>query len=125
MPRILLIEDESDARVMMEHVLLDAGYAVDTSITVAHAGELFETYAYDLVIADARLHDGWGTRVAENALDRGVPALVITGYAFALHNEDARFDPLRYPVLLKPARPHELLAAVARALNAAQADRGR
>ena len=34
MPRILLVEDERDVRLIIEHVLIDAGYEVDTAETM-------------------------------------------------------------------------------------------
>jgi two-component system response regulator PilR (NtrC family) len=120
MPRILLIEDDQDVRVMTEHVLRDAGYEVDSSITVGRGGELFEDYDYDLVVTDLRLGDGAGLKLADNAQEKGIPALIVTGFAFAVHSGKAGIDLTRHHVLLKPARPHELLAAVARALNGAR-----
>jgi CheY-like chemotaxis protein len=37
MTRILLVEDDLDVRMMMEHVLVGAGYAVTTTESVANA----------------------------------------------------------------------------------------
>src|SRR5438034_3812945 len=34
MSRILLVEDEYNVRVLLEHVLIDAGYEVDSAATV-------------------------------------------------------------------------------------------
>jgi DNA-binding NtrC family response regulator len=113
---ILLVEDDADVRLLMEHVLIDEGHRVDTATTVEAACVLIGSRHYDLVLADGRLPDGTGMTVADQAQERGIPALIVTGYAFVLPSEELS----RFEVLLKPVRPHELVAAVERALNAAK-----
>ncbi|HEX3954408.1 MAG TPA: response regulator [Stellaceae bacterium] len=115
MRHILLVEDDAELRLLLEHVLLGAGYRVDTTATVASARALLGYHNYDLVLADGRLEDGTGMMVAERAVDAGVRALIITGYAFDLPKEElGRFD-----FLLKPLKPSELLDAVERLLESA------
>src|SRR5690348_18472555 len=60
LPRILLIEDDANVRMLMEHVLLRAEYEVDVTSTVEQAQAMLEARGYDLVIADGRLPDGSG-----------------------------------------------------------------
>jgi CheY-like chemotaxis protein len=115
MDRILLVEDDPELRLLLEHVLLGAGYEVDTAATVEAAFALLDGPAYDLVLADGRLEDGTGMMVAERATEAGSKALIITGYAFDLPREQLG----RYEYLLKPVRPIELLEAVERVLHAA------
>jgi len=98
--------------MVMEHSLIDGGYDVDVSGTVLGGRELLERRAYDLVVADGRMPDGTGIELADKARERGVPALIITGYAFNLSDDLSRFE-----FLLKPVRPSELLQAVDRALQ--------
>jgi CheY-like chemotaxis protein len=113
MPRILLVEDDLDIRVLMEHVLLAERYEVDPAGTVAAAQTLLGRSRYDLVLADGVLPDGTGIDVAEEARRRGIPAIIVTAYAFRLPREQlARFE-----LLLKPVRPAELLQAIERALQ--------
>jgi DNA-binding NtrC family response regulator len=110
---ILLVEDDADVRLLMEHVLFDEGHRVDTATTVDAACSLIDRRRYDLVVADGRLPDGTGMMVGDKAQERGIPALIITGYAFVLPREElGRFD-----VLLKPVRPQELVRAIGRALH--------
>ena len=116
MQRILLVEDDPDLRMLLEHVLLGAGYEVDTAATVAAANAQLDDASYDLVLADGRLEDGTGMMVAEKAIAAGGKALIITGYAFDLPREQLG----RYDYLLKPVRPSELLEEVARALGPAR-----
>jgi DNA-binding NtrC family response regulator len=116
MNRILLVEDDADVRLLLEHVLLGAGYQVDSADTVDSACALLDTHTYDLVLADGRLEDGTGMMVAEKAAETGTKSLIITGYAFELPKEQLG----RYEFLLKPVRPSELLEAVERVLDPAQ-----
>jgi DNA-binding NtrC family response regulator len=113
MARILLVEDEADVRLVMEHVLIDAGYEVDAAATMSNGCELLRFGAYDLVVADGRLPDGTGMDVADLARERGVKALIVTGYAFMLPAVVRD----RYNILPKPLHQAELVDAVQRALG--------
>ena len=115
MHRILLVEDDPELRLLLEHVLLGAGYEVDTADTVEAAYARLKGPPYDLLLADGRLEDGTGMMVAEKAGITGAKVLIITGYAFELPREQLG----RYEYLLKPVRPSELLEAVERALHPA------
>jgi DNA-binding NtrC family response regulator len=119
MSRILLVEDDAEVRLLVEHVLLDADYDVECSETFKAAAALLAYRDYDLLIADGRLRDGTGMRLADTASGRGIPALIMTGYAFVL--QEAGVDLAQYDVLLKPISPEELLATVAKTLAAARA----
>lgn len=111
--RILLVEDEADLLLLMEHTLHAAGHKVDSVTTVAAALSLLRRRTYDLVLADGRLADGTGMRVADRAAAKGTKALIVTGHAFDLPREEL----LRHPYLLKPVRPDELLGEIARILD--------
>jgi DNA-binding response OmpR family regulator len=99
--------------VLLEHVLFDAGYEVDSATTLAEARSLLDTVNYDLLLADGRLPDGTGMELAERAEAGGAKVLIITGYAFQLVAEDLG----RYDFLMKPVRPAELVAAIERVLG--------
>ena len=121
MARILLIEDDIDVRWVMQHVLLDAQHRVDTSSTLDGGLALLASRHYDLVVTDGRLPDGTGIALADKAEEKGVAALIVTGYAFGLRNDEPGADLAKYNLLLKPVRPDELVNAVARALAASRA----
>lgn len=112
MKRILLVEDDPELRLLLEHVLLGADYAVDVAGSVREAEALLDGEGYNLVLADGRLEDGTGMAVADQASQSGVKALIITGHAFEFGKDLLG----RYDFLLKPVRPAELLAAVERIL---------
>jgi DNA-binding response OmpR family regulator len=111
--RILLVEDDTPVRVIIEHVLLGEGYEVDTAGTAQAGGELLDNGGYDMVIADAKLPDGTGIEIADRAAERAIRTLIITGYAFTLPRESL----LRHEMLLKPLRPREIVVAVEQALH--------
>jgi len=113
MARILLVEDDPDLRPVMEQILLGEGYKVDVTETVTDGCELLGCGAYDLVIADALLPDGSGFTVADNARERAVRAIIVTGYCFALAGE--AFD--RYEILQKPVPWGELIEKIKRAVG--------
>jgi DNA-binding response OmpR family regulator len=113
LPRILLVEDDPDVRMIIEHVLLRAGYAVDTTGTMTGGTDLIRCRSYDLVVADGKLPDGTGMDVCDAAAEKGIKCLIVTGYAFSLPAGAAD----RYEILLKPMRPAEMIAAVERVLR--------
>ena len=115
MTRILLAEDDADVRVVVEHVLLDGGYEVDAARDLGSARDLLLSRDYDLVLSDGRLPDGTGMELVDVAQEKGIPALILTGYAFILR--ELASDPNKYKVLLKPLRPQEIIQAVEDALR--------
>jgi DNA-binding NtrC family response regulator len=113
LPRILLVEDDLDVRLLLEHVLVREGYEVETSDTVSGGIGHLQSIGYDLLLADAKLPDGTGMKVADAAAEKGIKALIMTGYAFTLPVETLE----RYEVLLKPLRPAELVGIIERTLR--------
>jgi len=105
MKRILLVEDDRDVRFVLEHVLLAAGYAVDSVESASMARAYLGTRPYELVLADGRLGDGSGIEIADLADAQGAKALVITGYALMFAKEELE----RHPYLMKPVRAVELV----------------
>jgi DNA-binding response OmpR family regulator len=113
MARILLVEDDPNVRLLLEHVLRGEDHDVDTAVSVNEALALLRDYTYDLVLADGKLPDGTGMQVGDAASAIGSKTLIITGFAFQLPREDL----MRFDYLLKPVRPAELLRAIERMLD--------
>ncbi len=112
-PRILVVEDDPDVRLTVEAVLRTGGLQVDVADRwMAAASRLRETRLYHLVIADALLGPDSGIAIADCALAKGIPALVITAYPERFGAELAR-----HVSLSKPFRPSELLGAVRQQLS--------
>ena len=114
MKRILVVEDQEDTRVLMELFLKTAGYAVDCARTMTGAREYIRARAYDLVLTDWRLGTrGNGVRVADAAVEKGSRAIIISGFARSIPENDRA----RHEVLLKPVRAGDLIAAIERQLG--------
>jgi DNA-binding response OmpR family regulator len=114
---ILLIEDEATSRAILETVLIDAGYSVDTAETAAIAHSRLQAARYALVIADWLLPDGDGIFIADRAAALGSRTLIVTGHLSDLPAGTAS----RHHILMKPTKPESLLALV-RALIGDPAD---
>ena len=112
--RILVVEDDVDVAPFLEHVLLSAGFKVHLATSAAEARSLLDSRSYALVLTDLMLPDGSGLEIVAAAKARGIPSVVITGYAFRIPPEELA----RHDVLMKPVRPRELVESVKRRLGA-------
>jgi len=112
MARILLVEDDANVRLLLEHVLRGEDHDVDPTATVEQALSRLRQHRYDLVVADGKLPDGTGMTVGDAASADGVRTLIITGFALQLPREEL----MRFDYLLKPVRPAELVKAIDRKL---------
>ena len=110
MKKLLLVEDEIEIQILLGHVLRAEGYQVDETGTVKSALYILERRPVDLIVADANLPDGTGMMIGDTAGKKGIKTIIITGYAFRFAKEELE----RFPYLLKPLRPHELVAAIER-----------
>jgi DNA-binding response OmpR family regulator len=115
---ILLVEDDTTARMLLADVLQGAGYYV----TTAQDGEtalalLKQETTYDVVITDIRMRDVDGIHVLQAAKQRDIAPSVIllTGFG-SLETAVAALRSGAQDYLLKPVAPDNLLSHVARAL---------
>ncbi len=119
--RIILIDNEEGLCRMIEAVLGDNGYKVDSFTSPFKAIEAFEPDSYDLVISDIKMPGMDGLEVLQKirALDQHIPVIMITAYATV----ETSIQALRkgaYDMLTKPFEPEELLYRVKNALHANQ-----
>jgi len=111
--RLLVIEDEARIVELLRAALTRAGFAVDTVVTVADAGEALSLVAYDAAILDLGLPDGDGMTLLADVRRQGnrVPVLVLT----ARDTVEARvtgLDSGADDYLVKPFAMTELIARV-------------
>jgi DNA-binding response OmpR family regulator len=107
---ILVVEDDLDVGLLLERILVSAGYNVDRASTASDGRGLIASKDYNLVLADGVLPDGSGIEIADQAKARGMKALIITAYALQL----AQVGVLRrHDYVLKPIRPGTLINVVA------------
>jgi two-component system response regulator PilR (NtrC family) len=112
--RILLVEDDEDVRELLEMVLVDEGYEVDATDSVAGALSLLGRRPYDLLFTDGMLPDGTGLVIADRATHHDIKVVIFTGFAHAFPAEELA----RYAVLQKPADMHDLVRTVAKVIEA-------
>jgi hypothetical protein len=118
--KVLVVEDDDDARSMIRRLLEESGAAVREASGVEDAIRLVERDLPDLVVSDIGMAgaDGYELvrRLRDREASRDLPAVALTAFSRA---ED-RADALRagYDVHLpKPVDPERLLTAIVRLLG--------
>ncbi len=89
--RILCVDDHFDTSEMLQVLLSDEDYEVQTAATIDEACQLASESEFDLYVLDKRLPDGSGLELCEklNGLTPGVPCIFYTGDAYAIHRHEA------------------------------------
>ena len=117
--RLLVVDDDEDARSMLTVLLESHGARVQTAASVAEARRRFESAPPDLVVSDIGMphEDGYALvawlRARPVAAGGEVPAIALTAYARSqdrAHALQAGFD----SHVAKPIDPVELLAVLTR-----------
>lgn len=122
---ILIAEDDRAARLSMVAVLEDAGYSVtaaaDGETAIALLQQTTSGVACDVVITDIRMGniDGIAVLHAAKKLVRPPEVIVLTGYG-TIDTSIAALRAGAYDYLIKPCKPDDLLAYVARAIDRRQ-----
>jgi CheY-like chemotaxis protein len=125
--RVLVVDDEPDAREVTSCVLAAAGAEVRTASSAAEAILMLSAWLPDVLVADIGMptEDGYALmrRVRELPAEKGgaVPALAVTAYARAQDCELA-FEVGFHDHVAKPVPPRALVSAVARLRAAARRD---
>src|SRR5918996_2505279 len=109
MATILIVDDHRVTRLGLAEMLESAGYDVVTAGTFQEARRILRETPPDLLIADVRLGSFNGLQLVISAQHR-VPAIVITGYADAVLEAEARRGGADY--LVKPFNPDRLLMLI-------------
>lgn len=80
--RILILDDEPIIALDIESILLDAGYEIaNVTGRIATALAVIESGACDAAVLDANLSGESAAPVAAALLARGLPFIVLSGYA--------------------------------------------
>jgi PAS domain S-box-containing protein len=115
--RVLVVEDDKDAREMLTTLLQRCRVIVESADSVAAAIHLFELHPPDILVSDLGMpqQDGFSMirRIRQLSPDRGglVPAIALTAYA----REEDRAEALAAGFqahLAKPVEPAELTAVL-------------
>lgn len=111
--RILVVEDESLIRMLLEDMLADLGHEVAaTAASVSAAKELAAAGGFDAAILDVNLEGEEVFPVAEILAGRNLPFVFASGYGQAALPEKFRDR----PTLQKPFQGQQLEAAINRIL---------
>jgi excisionase family DNA binding protein len=116
--RVLVVDDESSIRELLQKTLALAEYDVDVAPDGRAALERLRLGNYDLLIADLKMPGMDGLTLIREAkrLKTDLPVIIITGFS----TESSAIDAVNLGVagyLTKPFRVPQVLAAAARALG--------
>jgi PAS domain S-box-containing protein len=114
--RVLVVDDESDARGLMKRVLSDCGATVEMAGSAPEALQLIETFIPDVLVSDIGMpeYDGYDLirGVRKRRSGKVLPAAALT--AFARSDDRMRAMRAGFQVhVAKPVNPDELIAVVA------------
>ena len=121
MARILIVDDQDNARSMLAETLLGEGYDVDQAQSGESACSMVGENGYDLVITDLRMGDIGGLEVLRRTRETSPKTEVIVMTAFGTIEdvvEAMRFG--AHDFVQKPFVEEELLIKVSRAASARQ-----
>ena len=117
-PRILVVDDDNDARQLSVDVLVDSGYEVETAIDGAAGWAALQVNGYDIVITDNQMPKMTGVEMIERlrAACIRVPVIMATG-CVPKHVFDRK--PWLYPdaTLQRPYSNDDLLKTVKKVLH--------
>ena len=116
--RVLVVDDESSIRELLQKTLALAEYDVDMAPDGRAALERLRLGNYDLLIADLKMPGMDGLTLIREAkrLKADLPVIIITGFS----TESSAIEAVNLGVagyLTKPFRVPQVLAAAARALG--------
>lgn len=116
--RVLVVDDEPDARDMIAAVLLESGAVVETARSAGEAFETLKRFRPDVLVSDIGMADEDGfslmRRIRALPTTEGgrIPSVALT--AFAREDDRKRAISSGYTMYLgKPVNPDELASAVA------------
>ena len=112
-PRILIVEDDTNIRVPLSTILQQNGYSVDIAKTGQEAIQKSKTSFFNLALLDIRLPDMEGTRLL-TTMQENLPKMVkimITGYP-SLEDAVEALNHGADAYLIKPVKPEKLLALI-------------
>jgi two-component system response regulator PilR (NtrC family) len=116
--RILVIDDESSMRQLLEIALGKEGYRITAADSGHKAEELLEKEAFDLIVSDIRMPDMSGVEVLRHVkkVSPETPVIMITAYA----STETAVEALRlgaYDYITKPFKIEELKNTIRHALE--------
>lgn len=107
---VLVIEDDSDQRMMFVDVIRKMGFKVEDTNCISDALRILSSSKFDLLVTDYILGDGLTAdnlmKIARN--DRASFAILVTGMNFSVKEAPRGFD----VILKKPVFENDIVEAV-------------
>ncbi len=116
--RILVVDDEADFTQLIQTILSQKGYAVDTATSATQAIALQRKNAYDLALVDLRMPEMTGLELLQylKTRDKSIFVILMTAYgSFSVGIEALRSGAADY--VAKPFKNKVLIEKVAEALD--------
>jgi two-component system, OmpR family, response regulator len=113
-PRILVVEDDTDVQAVVLEFLRTAGHNVLSAASAEQARCLLADEVIDLAVIDCLMSDERGNSLAEHAAGLGVPAILTSGDPHYLDILTER----SFPFLPKPFSLSALDELISRTLQA-------
>ena len=117
--RILIVDDERDVAMLLEHQLEQHGYEIEKIYSGSEALTRIFQGGYDLILLDYGMKDIKGDRISllirEDAKLRTLPVIIVTAHIEVDENEFKEYGATE--VLYKPVESEDLLAAVKKCLK--------
>lgn len=116
--RILIVDDEANARMALAELLKDEGYKVETAADAFKALGKVESFAPHLVLTDLKMPGMDGIELMEkiHAQPTGIPVIVMTAYG-AVESAVSAMQKGAADYLIKPIHFDELLLSLQRTLS--------
>jgi len=88
---VLCVDDHRDTSEMLQLLLSEEDYQVETAATMEEACQMAEKKQFDLYVLDKRLPDGTGLELCGrlSEISPGVPCIFYTGDAYEIHRREA------------------------------------
>ena len=118
--KVLVVDDDAGMRAVLEDVLGEAGYSVNSASALDEAYQLLSNRAFDVVVTDLRFREGNASGMdllawlRDNAAT--TPSIMITGHA-SVENAIEAMKLGAFDYVMKPFTNDEIRMAVKRAID--------
>ena len=116
--KILAVDDSSSVLNLLEAILKEEGYVVDSALDGLQAMECIENEAYNMVLTDLMMPGMGGMELLERVkkLDENIPIIILTAYG-SIETAIEAMKVGAYDYIAKPFSPDELVLKVGRLLQ--------
>jgi CheY-like chemotaxis protein len=115
--RVLVVDDDEDARLVLAIMLRQSGAEVATASSVAQAFEIFAAERFDVVVSDIAMPGEDGYALIERLRkSSAVPAIAVSAIATGAEDRERALAAGFTEFVRKPVDPTELASIVASAL---------